>query len=74
MTEEPKKSRRAFFKQAGIAIAGVAVGAGGYYFLNRPTRSTEQEVRAFINQFIDAQNAHDLTTVGKLLWDSPSLL
>jgi uncharacterized protein (TIGR02246 family) len=34
----------------------------------------EEEVRALVDQFIAAQNAHDLAAVRELLWDSPQFL
>ena len=34
----------------------------------------EDEVRALVDQFVAAQNAHDLAAVRELLWDSPQLL
>lgn len=34
----------------------------------------EDEVRAVIDRFVAAQNAHDLAAVGELLWDSPQFL
>lgn len=34
----------------------------------------EDEVRALVDQFIAAQNAHDLAAVRELLWDSPQFL
>jgi len=34
----------------------------------------EDEVRAVIDRFIAAQNAHDLGAVAELLWDSPQFL
>ena len=34
----------------------------------------EDEVRAVIDRYVAAQNAHDLGAVGELLWDSPEFL
>src|SRR4051794_3501433 len=34
----------------------------------------EQEVLALFDRFVTAQNAHDLTAVGELLWDNPGFL
>ena len=34
----------------------------------------EDEVRAVIDRFVAAQNAHDLAAVAELLWDSPQFL
>jgi uncharacterized protein (TIGR02246 family) len=34
----------------------------------------EDEVRAVIDRYVDAQNAHDLGAVAELLWDSPQFL
>jgi ketosteroid isomerase-like protein len=34
----------------------------------------EDEVRAVIDRYVAAQNAHDLGTVAELLWDSPEFL
>ena len=34
----------------------------------------EDEIRAVFARFVTAQNAHDLTALGELLWDSPSFL
>jgi Domain of unknown function (DUF4440) len=36
--------------------------------------STEEEVRTTFDQFVAAQNAHDLAAVGRLLLDSPGFL
>lgn len=34
----------------------------------------EDEVRALVDRFVEAQNAHDLAAVRELLWDSPQFL
>jgi len=34
----------------------------------------EQEVVALFDRFVTAQNAHDATAVGELLWDNPGFL
>jgi uncharacterized protein DUF4440 len=34
----------------------------------------EQEVVALFDRFVTAQNAHNLTAVGELLWDNPGFL
>jgi uncharacterized protein (TIGR02246 family) len=41
-----------------------------------PTASAAQgdEIRAVVERFVAAQNAHDLSAVGALLWDSPDFL
>jgi uncharacterized protein (TIGR02246 family) len=36
--------------------------------------TAENEIRAVVDRFITAQNAHDVATVGELLWDSPQFL
>lgn len=36
--------------------------------------ASEDEVRAVVDRFVAAQNAHDLAAVGELLWDSPQFL
>src|SRR5687767_10637218 len=34
----------------------------------------EDEVKATFDHFVTAQNAHDISAVRKLLWDSPNFL
>ncbi len=46
-----------------VLASGTMVGA-----------APEDEVRAVIDRFVTAQNAHDLAVVGELLWDSPQFL
>lgn len=36
--------------------------------------TAESEIRALVDRFIAAQNAHDVAAVGELLWDSPQFL
>lgn len=36
--------------------------------------AVDGDARAFFNQFVAAQNAHDTAAVGALLWDSPDML
>jgi uncharacterized protein (TIGR02246 family) len=36
--------------------------------------TAENEIRAVVDRFITAQNAHDVAAVGELLWDSPQFL
>jgi ketosteroid isomerase-like protein len=37
-------------------------------------QAAAQEIMAFFDQFVTAQNAHDPTAVGDLLWDNPGFL
>lgn len=43
-------------------------------FASAAGAAPEDEVRAVIDRFVAAQNAHDLAAVGELLWDSPQFL
>jgi ketosteroid isomerase-like protein len=36
--------------------------------------TNESDARAFFNKFVTAQNAHDVSQVRSMLWDSPSVL
>ena len=48
----------------GLIIAGNAVLVD----------AAEHEIRPVVERFVAAQNAHDLSAVRDLLWDSPSVL
>jgi len=51
-----------------LALVGLLAAAQG-------TEATPaDEVRAVVERFVAAQNAHDLTAVADLLWDSPEFL
>lgn len=39
-----------------------------------PGAGPDDDVRAVVERFVAAQNAHDLRAVGELLWDSPQFL
>src|SRR6185503_2277717 len=41
---------------------------------SRAATADDVEVRAFVERFVAAQNAHDIRAVGDLLWDSPEFL
>ena len=38
------------------------------------TAAPEDEVRAAFDRFVTAQNSHDITAVGSILWESPDFL
>jgi len=50
-----------------IAMLLVLLGAVG----GSPA-TADDDVRAFVDRFVAAQNAHDLAAVGELLWDRRS--
>jgi uncharacterized protein (TIGR02246 family) len=47
-----------------VVLASVASAEAG----------AEEDVRAVVERFMAVQNAHDVTAVGELLWDSPQFL
>ena len=64
VSHQPCKSLTAALFVAGL-LAFAATGARG---------APEDDVRATFDQFVDAQNAHDLAAVRELLLDSPNFL
>ena len=52
------------------------VAMGFYLTLGGPVNaaSVQDEARQFFERFVAAQNAHDLTTVGSMLWDSEDFM
>lgn len=59
--------------RSSILVAIVLAGLLGTAAASAQS-SPESEVRATIDRFVAANNAHDLTSVGNLLWDSPNFL
>jgi len=51
-----------------MAVLALSVGVAGV------EAGPEDDVRAVVQRFVAAQNAHDLVAVGELLWDSPRFL
>jgi hypothetical protein len=63
-----------------VVACGLSLALG---LLSAPARSQQQspdatvlqqEVLALFDRFVTAQNAHDVTAVGGLLWDNPGFL
>ena len=55
-------------KLAVLALSLVLAAAGG------TDAADEEDLRALVERFVAAQNAHDARAVGDLLWDSPQFL
>jgi hypothetical protein len=53
---------------AVLAVILMAVPSG------RASAADETEARAFFTKFVAAQNAHDVSGVKSMLWDSPGML
>jgi hypothetical protein len=63
-----RASRRLSAVTAVLAVIMMAL-AGGH-----ASAADETEARAFFTKFVAAQNAHDVSAVKAMLWDSPGML
>ena len=65
------RSRQSLLSFAGLLALAIAILSSSAPVSAEPN---DVEVRAFFTKFVAAQNAHDLTAVKSMLWNSPDML
>jgi Protein of unknown function (DUF3225) len=66
---QAKRSTRRLFAVTAVVTVVLTALLGGH-----ASAADESEARAFFTKFVAAQNAHDVSGVKSMLWDSPGML